>query len=114
MFYFWEPNYHHSGAPKLWYIVPGSEKQKLERLIAKLTQKRCSMYIRHKQIMVPPSLLKNKIKFARVRIFQSPFLLHASISESTLTNPFINRKCRTQGSTSSYFPELTTLASTWG
>lgn len=58
-------NYHHGGAPKLWYIVPGPEGRKLEKIVA---SKECSQYIRHKNTMVPPSLLKkHKIEFSRVR-----------------------------------------------
>lgn len=63
-------NYHHSGKPKLWYVVPGDEGKKLERLVAECTSdEKCELPIRHKQIMIPPSTLrKHNIKFARVSI----------------------------------------------
>lgn len=57
------------GEPKVWYIVPGSEGQKLERFIADQISYKCKLFIRHKQVMVPPSILQsNGIKFARVSI----------------------------------------------
>lgn len=63
-------NYHHFGAPKLWYFIPKEENKKLERFVKKITKNiNCDFYIRHKTIMIPPSVLhKNNIKFARVRL----------------------------------------------
>lgn len=60
-------NYNHSGAAKIWYIIPGEEGEKLEKLIFNQTSHICKLYIRHKSILVPPSVLKEHgIKFARI------------------------------------------------
>lgn len=60
-------NYHHGGHPKIWYVIPRSEGKKLEKLVRKYTLGKCDLFIRHKQIMVPPTVLKkHNIKFARV------------------------------------------------
>lgn len=60
-------NYHHGGEEKVWYIIPKSEGGKLEEQVKKSTFAKCELFIRHKQMMVPPSVLKKyNIKFARV------------------------------------------------
>lgn len=90
-------NFLHRGFPKIWYIltlyhtslsftffvvylkftcfimlhryfVPSEHNLKLESLVAKITKTiDCDLYIRHKNLMIPPSVLrKNDIKFARV------------------------------------------------
>lgn len=69
-------NFHHGGKPKVWYGSPDTEREKLQLLaqkIAKSLNIHCSQYIRHKRIMIPPSVLqRHKIKFTRVKI--SPIL----------------------------------------
>lgn len=61
-------NYNHSVKPKIWYIVPGKCGSRLADLINGLTTHTgCSYYVRHKTVMIPPSVLqKNGIPFARV------------------------------------------------
>lgn len=67
-------NYMHDGKPKVWYGIPFSEHDKLHRLAEKLFSSLaesagCNFYIRHKTLMIPPSLLQaNGIRFTRVRI----------------------------------------------
>lgn len=60
-------NFNHSGTPKMWYIKPKEERQKLEKFCKKITKKvNCDFYLRHKTIMIPPSVLqKNNIKFCK-------------------------------------------------
>lgn len=64
-------NYNHDGKAKMWYSVPKSEHEKLEKLAKKLARKlkdKCNLYLRHKCLLIPPSLLKkHKILFTRVR-----------------------------------------------
>lgn len=53
----------------LRYFVPESENKKLENVVNKLGKLKynCSFYIRHKCILIPPSVLQEHgIKFARV------------------------------------------------
>lgn len=60
-------NYLHEGKPKIWYVVPAAEGWKLVQLVRRYTSEYCSLFIRHKSIMIPPSMLKKRgIKFARV------------------------------------------------
>lgn len=61
-------NYLHSGKPKVWYIVPGEEEKKLAHLVQeKFPESDCDLYIRHKNVMVPPSVLReNGIRFGKV------------------------------------------------
>lgn len=51
--------------------MPLEENKKLEALAEKIAGKiDCDLYIRHKNMMIPPSVLaKNHIKFARVCSF---------------------------------------------
>lgn len=62
-------NYLHRGKPKIWYFVPAEEGVKLEQLIQRLfPQSGCDRFIRHKQVLIPPSVLTaNGIRFTRVR-----------------------------------------------
>lgn len=63
-------NYLHSGEPKHWYFVPSSENVKLEKLgniFGKAVETTCKHFLRHKTLMIPPSILRqNGIKFGRV------------------------------------------------
>lgn len=60
-------NYNHAGDIKCWYVVPGREGDKLENLIKETTAGLCDLLIRHKIVMVSPSILQdNGIEFARV------------------------------------------------
>lgn len=67
-------NYLHRGKQKIWYGIPLSEHDKLHELAQKLClsleeSAGCDLYIRHKTLMIPPSLLKEHgIRFTRVRI----------------------------------------------
>lgn len=65
-------NHLHFGKPKLWYFVSGVMGAKLEQLSKKLTSEMCQLFIRHKKLMIPPSLLqKHGIRFARVNLNHS-------------------------------------------
>lgn len=62
-------NFLHLGY-KFWYIIPGSQREKLETLVNRLAKDSnitCNNFIRHKSLMIPPSVLKeNNIQFSRV------------------------------------------------
>lgn len=54
-------NFLHWGAPKVWYCVPPSAKDKFERMAKGLfpeLHKACPAFVRHKDIMMSPSCLK--------------------------------------------------------
>lgn len=61
-------NILHHGQPKFWYGVPRKEASKLESLSKEATnQYMCKLLIRHKLLLIPPSVLKqNGIKFGKV------------------------------------------------
>lgn len=59
-------NYNHEGEDKFWYAIPNSEGSKLVELVQSVTDS-CNLYIRHKTVMIPPSVLElHNIKFARI------------------------------------------------
>lgn len=70
-------NYLHRGAPKHWYHIPTEFNEKLEELSVKLSKKmKCDKFIRHKSMMIPPSVLeKNQIPFGWV-CDSTGFLFH--------------------------------------
>lgn len=76
-------NYQHEGKPKIWYGVPDSEREKLHLLIKEIVSKlnvECSQYVRHKRIMIPPSVLRQRgIKFTRVSSLFHLILLACAI-----------------------------------
>ena len=54
-------NYLHWGSPKVWYCVPPSSKAKFERLAACMhpdAYRACKGFLRHKDILISPSILK--------------------------------------------------------
>ena len=54
-------NYLHFGAPKVWYCVPPSQKSKFERMCQSVypeLHKACPAFMRHKDIMLSPALLR--------------------------------------------------------
>lgn len=61
-------SYLHSGKPKVWYVVPDEDGDKLAQLVQVLIKNTgCNLYIRHKNVMISPSVLAaNNIRFARV------------------------------------------------
>lgn len=60
-------NYLHEGQPKMWYFIGGEEGKKLENLVQKLWPEYCTLLIRHKVALIPPSVLHaNGIKFSRL------------------------------------------------
>lgn len=62
-------SYLHSGKPKIWYIVPGEEANKLTQLVQKLfIDTGCDFYIRHKNVMIPPSVLEQNNIRSRVSV----------------------------------------------
>lgn len=68
-------NYLHRGAPKVWYFVPESENSKLEKLVNRLAKTvgniTCSNIARHKDLMIPPSVLR-RIKSAIIALCNTP------------------------------------------
>lgn len=67
-------NYLHTGAPKVWYCVPPSESDKFNEMAKQLfpeAASSCAEFMRHKDIMISPSLLKTyNIKY--VQALQKP------------------------------------------
>lgn len=55
-------NYHHAGAPKVWYAVAeGEDSRRFEHLMASNyhhAKKDCPEYLRHKRSLVSPAVLK--------------------------------------------------------
>lgn len=65
-------NVHHGGAPRQWYSVSSNHANKLEKLVQEntSTQFDCDLFIRHKSILIPPSMFdKNDIPLYKVGIF---------------------------------------------
>lgn len=62
-------NILHGGMPKLWYGIPSSNAPKLEKMVKFATPRhiQCDLLIRHKNILIPPSVLEmNDIGFSKV------------------------------------------------
>lgn len=61
----------HHGKQKTWYCIPHAEREKFEQYVKSATAKfECEYLIRHKIVVVPPSVLKRLgIKFGRVYNF---------------------------------------------
>lgn len=55
----------------LRYFIHNDDRAEFEKLTKRLCKKiKCSFYLRHKTLLIPPSVLKkNKIRFARVGYF---------------------------------------------
>ena len=54
-------NYLHTGAPKVWYCVPPSESEKFDAMARQLFPELaadCSQFLRHKNVLISPSLLR--------------------------------------------------------
>lgn len=54
-------NFLHWGAPKIWYCIAPSDKAKFEQLAQSLNpdkQQKCKGFLRHKDILISPTLLK--------------------------------------------------------
>lgn len=69
-FYVCAINFLHLGNEKIWYIIPYTEIEKLEKLAKIFGEKdnvKCDLFLRHRSLMIPPSVLrKNNIRFSRV------------------------------------------------
>lgn len=55
-------NYLHMGEPKVWYCVPPSESDKFDAMARQLFPEgasACSEFVRHKNMMISPSLLRS-------------------------------------------------------
>lgn len=66
-------NMLHGGMSKLWYAIPSSNSEKLEKLVKLYTPKSiaCDFIIRHKNVLIPPTVLEAKnIQFSKV--YQEP------------------------------------------
>lgn len=63
-------NLVHTGDSKIWYVVPHSEAHKLEKFTKEaLNQYQCDLLLRHKLLLIPPSVLKkNNIRFSKVNL----------------------------------------------
>lgn len=65
-------NYLHYGAPKVWIFVPNEEGKKLEHLVQELVSSspiECDFYLRHKTLLIKPSMLvKHNISYAKVSV----------------------------------------------
>jgi hypothetical protein len=72
-------NYHHFGAPKLWYAVPTSKADNMETVMASLfpsLHKECSSFLRHKTSVVSPSILQSHgIPITRVIQYPGEFIV---------------------------------------
>lgn len=72
-------NYLHLGAPKIWYCVSPAHQDKFERLAAGLfpqLHRACKAFIRHKDIMLSPSLLHaHGIPFMQAKHCQGEFIV---------------------------------------
>jgi len=74
-------NFNHYGKPKLWYCLPVSESHKLEEFARSEfpeSFKRCKEFIRHKNIMISPYILKQKypdIKIHKVIQYPGEFIV---------------------------------------
>ena len=72
-------NYIHYGCPKIWYSIPPNYAQRFET-VAKMEfgdeANRCSEFIRHKNLMISPSILqKAKIPHVRAIQYQGEFII---------------------------------------
>lgn len=71
-------NFLHLGQ-KFWYVIPGSQLEKLEALVNRFAQDSdiiCNNFLRHKSLMIPPSVLKaNGILFSRVVQEKDQFII---------------------------------------
>lgn len=69
-----------SGQPKFWYGVPSKYAKEVERLTS-AHFKVCDLYIRHKTLLIPPSILQtNGIEFCKVNTFFL-FIQHRQVLE---------------------------------
>lgn len=72
-------NYLHFGAPKTWYCLSPKDQQKFERLASGLfpqLHKACRAFIRHKDIMLSPSLLRaHGISYMQARQAEGEFIV---------------------------------------
>ncbi|KAL0036265.1 hypothetical protein WJX79_010709 [Trebouxia sp. C0005] len=54
-------NYLHYGAPKVWYCIPPSDRQKMDAFVAKklyAQHGRCREFMRHKTVLIKPDTLE--------------------------------------------------------
>lgn len=67
-------NFNHGDDDKLWYSIKPSGHEALEKLVDEIKPKlpdTCEKHLRHKRLVFPPSLLKERnIPFTRVRLFE--------------------------------------------
>lgn len=65
-------NFLHWGAPKVWYCVAPSTKARFERLAAGMHPdafRACKGFLRHKDILISPSILKQYgVSYSMVRL----------------------------------------------
>mmetsp|Transcript_10437 Transcript_10437/g.28495 ORF Transcript_10437/g.28495 Transcript_10437/m.28495 type:complete len:626 (+) Transcript_10437:2369-4246(+) len=67
-------NYLHTGAPKVWYCVPPSESDKFDAMARQLFPELaadCSQFLRHKNVLISPSLLRT-FNIQYVQVVQQP------------------------------------------
>ncbi|KAL6759071.1 JmjC domain, hydroxylase-domain-containing protein [Haematococcus lacustris] len=72
-------NYLHFGAPKVWYSIPPSDSAKFDRMAMGLfpeLARSCSAFVRHKDILVSPSLLRtHNIKYLQAKQQPGEFVI---------------------------------------
>ncbi|KYK62634.1 histone lysine demethylase JMJC1/KDM5D/JARID1D [Toxoplasma gondii TgCatPRC2] len=70
-------NYHHWGAPKVWYLVPPSRAPSVERLLQSYLSEKDPEYVLHSlTVQLPPALfVENRIPIYRTEQRTNEFLL---------------------------------------
>lgn len=83
-------NYIHFGAPKRWYVIPESDRERFEQLAAfhfPDLKKDCPEFLRHKTTMISPSVLRQNsirvyttVQHEREIIITLPGAYHSGVS----------------------------------
>uniref|UniRef100_A0A7S3R422 JmjC domain-containing protein n=2 Tax=Dunaliella tertiolecta TaxID=3047 RepID=A0A7S3R422_DUNTE len=72
-------NFHHFGAPKVWYCVSPADQGKMERMAEGLfpeEARECSDFMRHKDILISPNLLRtNNIAYTQAKQQPGEFIV---------------------------------------
>jgi jumonji domain-containing protein 2 len=62
-------SYLHFGEPKSWYSIPSEYSRKFEEFVRKLFAPQCNAFLRHKTIVISPSMLvENSIPYFKVKL----------------------------------------------
>jgi len=73
-------NYLHFGKPKQWYVLKPRDGPKLDELVQRVwfveTQKECKDFMRHKEALLSPALLKSyRVPFAQTRQMPGQYMV---------------------------------------